>query len=106
MTASDSDLPRPPAASGEGDLHDQTAAAARELFAARKLSPVELMAATIARIEEVDPLVNALPIRLFDQALQAARLAEERFAGRHGGPRPLEGIPVAVKDEVEVAGQP
>jgi aspartyl-tRNA(Asn)/glutamyl-tRNA(Gln) amidotransferase subunit A len=106
MSASDSDLPRPPAAAGEGDLHYLTAAAARELFAARKLSPVELMAATIARIEDVDPVVNALPIRFFDQALQAARLAEERFAGRHGGPRPLEGIPVAVKDEVEVAGQP
>ena len=88
------------------DLHYLSATAAGALFAARELSPVELMAATIARIEDLDAVVNALPIRFFDQALQAARLAEERFAGRHGGPRPLEGIPVAVKDEVEVAGQP
>jgi aspartyl-tRNA(Asn)/glutamyl-tRNA(Gln) amidotransferase subunit A len=88
------------------DLHYLTAAAAREGFLARELSPVELMEATIARIEDVDGDVNALPIRFFEQALQAARLAEERFAGHHGGPRPLEGIPVAVKDEMEVAGQP
>ena len=88
------------------DLHYLSATAAREAFAARELSPVELMEATIARIEDVDPAVNALPIRLFDEALEAARHAEERFAGNHGGPRPLEGLPVAVKDEVEVAGQP
>ena len=88
------------------DLHYLTAGEARRLFLMRELSPVELMAATIARIEAVDPAINAVPIRFFDEALRAARLAEERFAGRHGGPRPLEGIPVAVKDEVEVAGQP
>ena len=69
MTARDPELLRPPAAVGEGDLHYLTAAAAGKLFAARELSPVELMEATIARIEDVDPVVNALPIRFFDQAL-------------------------------------
>jgi aspartyl-tRNA(Asn)/glutamyl-tRNA(Gln) amidotransferase subunit A len=88
------------------DLHYLTATDALAAFKARTLSPVELMAATIARIEDVDPVVNALPIRFFDEALVAARAAEERYAGRHGGPRPLEGLPIAVKDEVEVAGQP
>jgi aspartyl-tRNA(Asn)/glutamyl-tRNA(Gln) amidotransferase subunit A len=88
------------------DLHYLTAADALAAFAARTLSPVELMEATIARIEDVDGVVNALPIRLFDEALGAARESEERYGGRHGGPRPLEGLPIAVKDEVEVAGQP
>ena len=88
------------------ELHYLSAGAAQRKFLARELSPVELMEATIARIEAVDPSVNAVPIRFFDEALRAARLAQERFAGKHGGPRPLEGIPVAVKDEVEVAGQP
>jgi aspartyl-tRNA(Asn)/glutamyl-tRNA(Gln) amidotransferase subunit A len=88
------------------DLEYLTAAEALELFRACSLSPVELMQATIARIEAVDGAVNALPIRFFDEALEAARQAEARYAGRGGEPRPLEGLAVAVKDEVEVAGQP
>lgn len=88
------------------DVHYLTASEALALFRARELSPVELMDATIDRIEAVDGQVNALPIRLFDEALAQARQAEARYAGRGGRPRPLEGLPVAVKDEVEVEGQP
>jgi aspartyl-tRNA(Asn)/glutamyl-tRNA(Gln) amidotransferase subunit A len=82
------------------------ASGALALFRRRELSPVQLMQATIDRVEDLDRDVNALPIRFFDEALQAAREAEARYAGRGGDPRPLEGLPVAVKDEVEVAGQP
>jgi len=88
------------------DVHYLTASEALALFHAGDLSPVELMQATIDRIEAVDGEVNALPILFFDEALEGARQAEARYAGRGGRPRPLEGIPVAVKDEVEVAGQP
>ena len=88
------------------DLHYLTASEALALFRARELSPVELMQATIDRIEAVDGEVNALPVRFFDEALEGARRAEARYAGRGGRPRSLEGLPVAVKDEVEVAGQP
>ena len=88
------------------DVHYLTASEALALFHAGDLSPVELMQATIDRIEAVDGEVNALPIRFFDEALEGARQAEARYARRGGRPRPLEGIPVAVKDEVEVAGQP
>jgi Asp-tRNA(Asn)/Glu-tRNA(Gln) amidotransferase A subunit family amidase len=82
------------------------ASEALALFRRRELSPVELMEATIDRVETLDPVINALPIRFFDDALAAAREAERRYSGAGGGPRPLEGLPVAVKDEVEVAGQP
>jgi Asp-tRNA(Asn)/Glu-tRNA(Gln) amidotransferase A subunit family amidase len=75
-------------------------------FRARRLSPVELMEAVIARAEAIEPAVNALPVRLFDEALEAARRAETMYAGRSRRPRPLEGIPVAVKEETAVAGQP
>jgi aspartyl-tRNA(Asn)/glutamyl-tRNA(Gln) amidotransferase subunit A len=87
------------------DLHYLTASEALEQFRARALSPVELMQATIDRTEAVDGEVNALPIRLFDEALEQASQAEARYAGRGEEPRALEGLPVAVKDEVEVAGQ-
>jgi aspartyl-tRNA(Asn)/glutamyl-tRNA(Gln) amidotransferase subunit A len=88
------------------DLCYLPASEALALFRTRELSPVELLQATADRIERVDPLVNALPVRLFDEAFAAARGAETRYAGRGPEPRPLEGLPVAVKDEVEVAGQP
>jgi Asp-tRNA(Asn)/Glu-tRNA(Gln) amidotransferase A subunit family amidase len=88
------------------DLCYLPAETALGLFSRRELSPVELMQAVIERIEIFDEVINALPVRFFDQALEQARAAEGRYAGREGGPRPLEGLPVAVKDEVEVAGQP
>jgi len=88
------------------DVHYLTASEALALFRAGDLSPVDLMQATIDRIEAVDGEVNALPVRFFDEALDKARQAEARYARRGDPPRPLEGLPVAVKDEVEVAGQP
>ena len=87
------------------DLHYLPASDALAMFRTRELSPVELMRAVIDRIEAVDGEVNALPVRFLDQALEGARQAEARYTGS-GRPRPLEGLPVAVKDEVEVAGQP
>ncbi|MDX6410180.1 MAG: amidase, partial [Gaiellaceae bacterium] len=52
------------------------------------------------------PTVNAMCFRHDEDALAAARAAEARYAGRGGEPRPLEGLPVAVKDEEPVAGRP
>ena len=88
------------------DLCYLPASEALALFRRRDLSPVDLMRATIARTEAVDPVINALPVRFFDEALAAAREAEARYAGHGPEARSLEGLPVAVKDEVEVAGQP
>jgi Asp-tRNA(Asn)/Glu-tRNA(Gln) amidotransferase A subunit family amidase len=88
------------------DLAYLPATEAIRLFRSRDLSPVELMEAVIARAEEVESTVNALCHRFFDEALEAARAAEERYAGRGEEPRPLEGIPLAVKEEEAVAGQP
>jgi amidase len=76
------------------------------MFRARKLSPVELMEAVIARAEVVEPTVNALCHRFFDQAIDQARKAEARYMGKSETPRPLEGIPTAFKEEEPIAGQP
>jgi Asp-tRNA(Asn)/Glu-tRNA(Gln) amidotransferase A subunit family amidase len=88
------------------ETHWLTAFDALELFRSRDLSPVELMEAVIARAEEVEPKINAFGVTLFDQAIEQARRAEARYAGRGPTPRPLEGIPVAVKEETPVRGQP
>ncbi|HKG26475.1 MAG TPA: amidase family protein, partial [Thermomicrobiales bacterium] len=90
----------------ETELHYLSAVEALALFRARKLSPVELMAAVIARAEAVEPTVNAFTHRFFDAAMESARVAEARYAGRGPRPRPLEGIPLAVKEEMSVAGHP
>ncbi len=72
-------------------------------FKTGELSPVELMTAVIARAESVEPLINAFPATLYESALEQAREAEKRYAT--GDARPLEGIPVAVKEEAPIAGQ-
>ncbi len=86
------------------DLPYLPATEAIRRFTAKQLSPVELMEAVIARAEAVEPTVNAFTDRFFDQALAAAKDAEARYAGRGPRPRPLEGLPLAIKDEMPVAG--
>jgi aspartyl-tRNA(Asn)/glutamyl-tRNA(Gln) amidotransferase subunit A len=87
------------------DLHWMTAAEAAQAIAARKLSPVELMAALLQRIGRLDPKLNVF-IRLdADSAMDAARAAEAEIAsGRSRGP--LHGVPVGIKDIIDVAGLP
>jgi amidase len=88
------------------DLHYLAATDALRLFRTRELSPVELLDAVIARAEAVEPTVNALCHTFYDQAREQARAAEARYAGGGPAPRALEGIPLAIKEEEAVAGQP
>ncbi len=63
----------------------------------RALSPVEVMDATIARIEVRNPAVNALVYLAFEEARERAREAEQAVvSGAALGP--LHGVPVAIKD--------
>jgi Asp-tRNA(Asn)/Glu-tRNA(Gln) amidotransferase A subunit family amidase len=87
------------------DLCYLPATDALRLFRARELSPVELTRAVIERAETVEPVVNAFAATRYEQALAQAAEAESRYAGRGSGPRPLEGLPVAVKEEAPIAGQ-
>jgi aspartyl-tRNA(Asn)/glutamyl-tRNA(Gln) amidotransferase subunit A len=86
------------------DLHYLPATQALRAFRARELSPVELVTAVIERAENVEPVINAFAETHYDQALAQARVAEARYAGKGGEPRPLDGLPVAVKEEAEIAG--
>ena len=87
------------------DLCYLPAARALALFRARELSPVELAQAVIARAETAEPAINAFAATYYEQALEQARAAEARYAGRGDRPRPLEGLLVAVKEEAPIAGQ-
>ncbi|MDB5371486.1 MAG: aspartyl/glutamyl-tRNA amidotransferase subunit, partial [Belnapia sp.] len=80
-------------------------AEAAALIAARKLSPVELTEACLARIEAMDGTLHAF-IRLEAESARAtARAAEARIMA--SGPRgPLDGIPFAHKDIYCTAGIP
>jgi amidase len=88
------------------DLHYISATEALARFRDRSLSPVELLDAVIARAEAVEPTVNALVHHRHEAARAEARAAEARYGGRGEAPRALEGIPLAIKEEEAVAGQP
>ncbi len=86
------------------DLCYMTATEALTRFHAKTLSPVELMSAVIARSEAVNPKVNAYTYTFYERALEQARAAEEAYASG-GETRPLEGLPVVIKDFHAVKGE-
>ena len=86
------------------DLCYLSAAEAIHQFKARTLSPVELMQAQIDRIDEIGAPVNAFSFLYTEEALAAAKTAETAYAPG-GTPRPLEGVPLAAKDENSIEGK-
>ena len=85
------------------DLHWLTIADASRLIERRKLSPVELTDALIARAEALDPQINAFLLPTPEKAREQARAAErEIMAGNYRGP--LHGIPFGLKDIYCTAG--
>lgn len=75
------------------------AAAVRE----RRLSATEVVTAFLARIDRIDPAVNAFTVLDGDRALDAARALDGRIA-RGEAPGPLAGLPLAVKDAEDAEG--
>jgi aspartyl-tRNA(Asn)/glutamyl-tRNA(Gln) amidotransferase subunit A len=75
------------------------------LFRRRELSPVAVVADVLARIERFQPLVNAFVVVDAEGALAAARASEARW--QKGDPLGLvDGLPVTIKDIIDVKGQP
>jgi aspartyl-tRNA(Asn)/glutamyl-tRNA(Gln) amidotransferase subunit A len=87
-------------------MSDFTYCSAADLAAmirAKAVSPVEVIRATLERIEYAQPILNAFITVAADQALTAARQAEDRvMSGAALGP--LHGVPFSVKDLVPTAG--
>ncbi|RJQ77089.1 Asp-tRNA(Asn)/Glu-tRNA(Gln) amidotransferase GatCAB subunit A [Pseudonocardiaceae bacterium YIM PH 21723] len=85
--------------------HELSLTAAAAAIAARELSPVELTESVLGRIEETEPPLNAYVTVTGDRArAEATRAEQEIAAGDHRGP--LHGIPMALKDLIDVAGLP
>jgi amidase len=74
------------------------------LLAARKVSALELFELAVARIERADARINAVVVRDFERARDAARAADAALA--RGERHPLLGVPMTVKEAYNVAGLP
>ncbi|MGC0380387.1 amidase [Streptomyces sp. SAI-129] len=83
--------------------YELTLGAAAEAVRTRCLSPVELVDSVLERVERAEPHLKAYATVTAEHARRAARAAEDDIAaGRHRGP--LHGIPMGLKDLIDVAG--
>ena len=84
-------------------LHHSSATELSGLIASRALSSQELLEHFVARVELLNPAVNAVITLDLDRARDAAKAADAATAaGRSSGP--LHGIPITVKDALALAG--
>jgi amidase len=79
------------------------AARQAEMVRAGEVSPTELVRLCLERIERLDSTLNAFRKVFAERALLEAEQAEARI--KAGDERPLLGVPIAVKDEVDVMGE-
>jgi aspartyl-tRNA(Asn)/glutamyl-tRNA(Gln) amidotransferase subunit A len=78
---------------------------AQQLIKQRKLSPVEVTQSVLDRISAVDDKLHAYIHLMADSAMKEARAAETEIQkGKWRGA--MHGIPIAVKDQLDVAGAP
>jgi amidase len=87
----------------EYDVAFEGVAAQAELVRRGDVSARELVELALARIDRLDGKLNAFGVVLAERALEDADRADERRA--RGDRAPLLGVPVAVKDEIDIAGE-
>jgi amidase len=73
-----------------------------ELTRSRQIGCLELLDHFIARVERLDPKVNAVVVRDFDRAREKARALD----ARSDRSAPLFGVPMTVKESFDLAGLP
>lgn len=87
------------------EIWAMTAEAMSTAFGSGELSPPEALEAVLARVEAINPAINAV----FWQRADAARAEAEAAAARwrEGAPRsPIDGIPITIKDSIAMEGTP
>jgi len=86
-------------------LHQLSARELGAAYAARELSPVEVARSVISRVEEREPVLNAMYKFAPQDVLRQAEQSEQRWAS--GAPRgALDGVPVTVKENIARKGIP
>jgi amidase len=88
----------------ESELAKSTAAELAAGLKRKSFSAAELCEASIARIEALDPKINAVVVRDFERARAEARMADNLIA--RGETKPLLGIPMTVKESFDLRGHP
>jgi fatty acid amide hydrolase len=87
------------------ELHERPASELAALIASRTASSREILADLMDRVEAVEPSINAVTCRMYEEAEQAAADADDQVA--RGAPLgPLHGVPVSIKDQFEVLDTP
>src|SRR5260370_35907949 len=85
------------------ELCDIGAVELRRMIGAKEISPVELLASCLERIERVNPALNAVTARCVDRAKEEARAAERAvMSGEKLGPP--HALPLGIKDLNETGG--
>lgn len=85
------------------DLWQLTGSEVRELIQARTASAVDVCKAALARLDDVNPAINAVVQRTDEEALAAARAVDAALA-RGEDPGPLAGVPVTIKVNMDQTG--
>src|SRR5471030_2671796 len=80
------------------DLTALSIAAVQQKLRAKEVSPAEVLRALEARIAHIDPRIHGYLSRDFDTALKLAESADVSL--------PLGGVPIAIKDVINVSGEP
>ncbi len=84
------------------DLTGLSATELARLIRLRTVSPVEVVEAHLRRIDQINPSLNAI-VTLADDAIDRARAAEARLS-RRDQVGPLHGLPLTIKDTIDVKG--
>lgn len=86
---------------GDAQLVRRSATELAALIADRQVSSREVVTAFLDRIDAVNPTINAITVVLAEQALAAAEEAD-----RHPPSGPLHGVPITVKENIDLFGTP
>ncbi|HEV2057303.1 MAG TPA: amidase [Methylomirabilota bacterium] len=86
------------------DLCFTPATELHQLYRARKTSPLEVMQAVLARVDAVNPRLNAIVTLVRESALKEAKAATAALKRKGGKLGPLHGVPVTIKDLTHTKG--